>query len=76
MFVWEIWLDMDMQPKKEIFNDVWIFYKKWLPECSNDERWVEIIKEADTIIKKHNSEKLAIDLLQAMIGELGRVQKG
>lgn len=64
---------MDM-PKKDIYNDVWAFYKKYLPECTNDDKWEEIIAEGNKIIKKHD-DFLCNDLIQVVLGEFGRCQR-
>lgn len=66
---------MDMR-KKQVFNDVWFFYSKYIDICKDDERWEEIIKEADALVLKHKKDKFAKGLINTVIEELGRVQKG
>ena len=64
-----------MDPKKEIYNDVWFLYKKYLSWPGDDEDWEQIKKEAQEIVDKHNGDMFAKDLIYAVINELGRVLK-
>ena len=64
-----------MDPKKEIYNDVWFLYKKYLSFHGDDEDWEQIKKEAQEIVDKHNGDMFAKDLIYAVINELGRVLK-
>lgn len=64
-----------MDPKKEIYNDVWFLYKKYLSCPGADEDWENLKKEAQEIVDKHNGDMFAKDLIYAVINELGRVLK-
>ena len=64
-----------MDPKKEIYNDVWFLYKKYLSCPGADEYWEQIKKEAQEIVDKHRGDMFAKDLIYAVINELGRVLK-
>ena len=64
-----------MDLKKEIYNDVWFLYKKYLSCPGADEDWEQIKKEAQEIVDKHNGDMFAKDLIYAVINELGRVLK-
>lgn len=64
-----------MDPKKEIYNDVWFLYKKYLSCPGADEDWEKLKKEAQEIVDKHNGDMFAKDLIYAVINELGRVLK-
>lgn len=57
------------EPKKEIYNDAWFFYKKWINNCDTDLQWQMIMKEANDIIKKHN-DPFARSLIGVVITEL------
>lgn len=60
------------EPKKQLYNDVWFFYKKWLNNTGSDEEWEKINAEADSIIHKYDMDPFARSLLSAVIVELGR----
>ena len=64
-----------MDPKKEIYNDVWFLYKKYLSCPGDAEDWEQMKKEAQEIVDKHNGDMFAKDLIYAVINELGRVLK-
>lgn len=64
-----------MEPKKEIYNDAWFLYKKYL-NCSGSENdWEQLTKDAQDIVDKHNGDMFARELIYAVINELGRVLK-
>ena len=64
-----------MEPKKEIYNEVWFFYKKYLGCSGSDNDWEKLTKEAQDIADKHNGDMFARELLYAVINEIGRVIK-
>ena len=64
-----------MDPKKEIYNDVWFLYKKYLSCTGADADWEQIKNEAQEIVDKHNGDMFAKDLIYSVINELGRVLK-
>lgn len=61
-----------MEPKKEIYNEVWFFYKKYLNGGRSDADWEELNREAQEIVKKHNGDMFARELLGAVINEFSR----
>ena len=64
-----------MDPKKEIYNDVWFLYKKYLSCPGADEEWEQIKKEAQEIVDEHSGDMFAKEVIYAVINELGRVLK-
>lgn len=64
-----------MEPKKEIYNDSWFLYKKYLICSGTDEDWEKLKNEAQEIVDKHNGDMFARELIYAVINELGRVLK-
>lgn len=58
------------EPKKEIYNEVWFFYKKYL-NCP-EESWEQLTREAQELIKKHGNDVFVRELLYAVINEIGR----
>lgn len=64
-----------MEPKKEIYNEVWFLYKKYLSCSGSDNDWEQLKKEAHDIVDKHNGDMFARELLYAVINEIGRVIK-
>ena len=64
-----------MEPKKEIYNEVWFLYKKYLSCSGTDEDWEKLKNEAQDIVDKHNGDMFARELIYAVINELGRVLK-
>ena len=57
--------------KKNLYNDIWFFYKRNLGKAS-DEDWELIISEADDIIHKYKGDLFARELVFAVMNELGR----
>ena len=63
------------EPKKELFNEIWFYYKKWCGCAGSDEDWEQIIREGEEIIKKHNDDSFAKGLVYEIKNELGRNEK-
>ena len=63
---------MMKEPKKELYNEIWFYYKKWLNNDDSEQQWVEIIKEGQTIIDKYENDRFAKSLVYAVQKELGR----
>lgn len=63
---------MMKEPKKELYNEIWFYYKKWLNNDDSEQQWVEIIKEGQTIIDKYENDSFAKSLVYAVQKELGR----
>lgn len=63
------------EPKKQIYNDVWFFYKKHINCDSSDECWEQINQEAQELVEKHGNDRLARDLVGVVINELSRKEK-
>lgn len=57
--------------KKELYNDIWFFYKKNLGKIT-DAEWENINRESHQLLQKYNGDLFAKDLLYAVINELGR----
>lgn len=57
--------------KKELYNDIWFFYKKNLGKITDTE-WENINRESHQLLQKYNGDLFAKDLLYAVINELGR----
>ena len=64
-----------MEPKKEIYNDVWFFYIKYLTGDGSDQYWEQLNEEANSIINKHNKDPFARSLVMVVIDELERRMK-
>lgn len=63
------------EPKKEIYNDIWFFYKKYLNGDGSDNYWEQLQSESEELINKHKGDMFARELLGAVISELGRREK-
>ena len=61
-----------MEPKKEIYNEVWFLYKKYLSCSGSDSEWENLKKDAQDIVDKHNGDMFARELIYAVINEIGR----
>lgn len=57
--------------KKNLYNDIWFFYKRNLGK-NTDEEWEVINKEAGELLQKYPGDKFAKELLYAVLNELGR----
>ena len=44
------------EPKKELFNEIWFYYKKWLNNDGSDEQWEQIIEQGNAIIDKYKQD--------------------
>ena len=64
-----------MEPKKEIYNDAWFLYKKYLNGDGSDEYWECLNNDANRIIDKHNKDPFARSLVMAVIDEIERRRK-
>lgn len=62
-----------MEPKRQLFNDIWAFYKAHIG-IKSDEDWERTIKESQELINKHGSDPYAKDLIYAVLNELGRAK--
>ena len=60
------------EPKKELYNEIWFYYKKWLNNDDSEQQWLEIIKEGKTISDKYEKDRFAKSLVYAVQKELGR----
>ena len=60
------------EPKKQIYNDVWFFYKKYINCDNSDQCWEQINQEAQEIARKYDSDMFARELIWAVINELSR----
>lgn len=60
------------EAKKQIYNDVWFFYKKYLNGDRSDRYWEEVNRESKEIADKYNGDMFARELLSAVIVELAR----
>lgn len=58
--------------KKEIYNDAWFFYKKYLNGDGSDRYWEKLNREAQELIAKHKNDRFARELVGAVISELAR----
>lgn len=58
------------EPKKEIYNDVWFFYKRHLNGNGTDDFWDTVDKESKILSEKHKGDYFARSLLSAVINEL------
>lgn len=64
------------EAKKEIYNDVWFFYKKYLNgNNKSDAYWEQVNSEAQEIANKYNGDMFARELISAVIVELAREEK-
>ena len=61
-----------MEPKKEIYNDIWFLYKKYLNGDGSDRYWEQLNQEAEEIVKKHCGDLFARELAVTVISELAR----
>lgn len=60
------------EPKKELFNEIWFYYKKWLNNDDSEKQWEQIIKEGGEITKKYDFDVFAKELVYLVQKELGR----
>ena len=60
------------EAKKQIYNDVWFFYKKHINCDNSDECWEQIKQEAQELVKKYVGDMFVRELLAAVINELSR----
>lgn len=63
------------EPKKEIYNDIWFFYKKYLNGNGSDGYWEQVQSESEKLIQKYKGDMFARELLGVVISELGRREK-
>ena len=57
----------DLPYEFEVFQECWLFLKKWAGNVTTDELWKEAIDEALDIVKKHNRDKLVEQMLFSAI---------
>jgi len=60
------------EPKKEIYNDAWFFYKKYLNGDRSDRYWEDVNREGQTLVTKHNGDMFMRSLVSSIITELQR----
>lgn len=60
------------EPKKEIYNDAWFFYKKYLNGDRSDQYWEEVNREGQALVAKHNGDMFMRSLISSIIVELQR----
>jgi hypothetical protein len=60
------------EPKKELYNDIWFYYKKWLNNSGTDEEWEQIIKDGNEILQKYKNDSFSRSLVGAVQIEIGR----
>jgi hypothetical protein len=58
--------------KKQIYNDVWFFYKKYITGDGSERYWEELHQEATELIAKHGNDTFARELVGTVINELAR----
>lgn len=58
--------------KKQIYNDVWFFYKKYINVQDTEEFWDAVIKDGDLLIEKYKRDPFMRDLISCIVQELGR----
>ena len=58
--------------KKEIYNSVWFFYKKYVEEERTEDFWEKVNKEANEILKKYKGDLFCRELLGTVMNELER----
>lgn len=63
------------EAKKQIYNDVWFFYKKYLNGDRSDRYWEEVNRESKKIADKYNGDMFARELVSAVIVELAREEQ-
>lgn len=61
-----------MEPKKQIYNEVWFLYKKYIGCSGSEKDWDNLKKDAQDIVDKHNGDMFARELIYAVINEIGR----
>ena len=61
------------EPKRELFNEIWAYYKKWINNDGSDVQWEEILAEGNAIIVKHKQDPFARSLVGIVQAELGRI---
>lgn len=61
------------EPKKELFNEIWFYYKKWLNNDDSEKQWEQIIKEGGEI--KYDFDVFAKELVYLFQKELGRKEE-
>ena len=57
--------------KKELYNDIWYFYKRNLGKTADTE-WEIINRESHELLQNFSGDLFAKDLLYAIMNELGR----
>jgi hypothetical protein len=60
------------EAKKEIFNEIWFYYKKWINHKGTESEWDAIIEEGNILAEKYNQDKFARSLILAIHEELAR----
>lgn len=63
------------EPKKQLYNEIWFYYKKWLNNSGTDEEWQQIIAEGNEILARYNQDAFARSLVGAVQIEIGRKDK-
>ena len=60
--------------KKQIYNDAWFFYKKYINVQNTEEYWEAVIKDGDLLIEKHKRDPFMRNLISCIVQELGRME--
>lgn len=58
--------------KKQIYNDAWFFYKKYINVQDTEEFWNAVIRDGDLLIEKYKRDPFMRNLVSCIINELGR----
>ena len=60
----------------KIYNDAWMFFKKYYGIRQNDdEQWEQLVKDGDAVCEKYGNSKFARELVLAIINELQKLSK-
>lgn len=60
------------EQKKQLYNDVWFYYKKWLNNNGTDTEWEQIIAEGNEILLKYSYDPFARSLIGVIQIEISR----
>lgn len=62
------------EPKKEIYNDAWFFYKRHLNGDRSEPYWETVNTEGQALIDRHNGDMFMRNLISVVIMELQRME--
>ena len=60
------------EPKREIYNDAWNFYKRHLNGDGSEQYWEIVNTEGQALVDKHNGDLFMRGLISSIITELQR----